>query len=186
MRIKAKTATLAMEHLEAILKETFTELNYLNVSLDIEYFYIEFSSSTKDMAKVMRKLDGLVRPYIAEHGDREVSYVFNINKGKELVNIIRYNEQEDGFKVMMNIAGKAQRLFVVDLLGIGDYSVFNQDFECLGVMYRPVRTPAMGQYRMDTVTSFADASYWTTSSKALKPHLTKIIQGVAEQLKSRS
>ncbi|MNK18725.1 hypothetical protein D3C87_369350 [compost metagenome] len=182
MRIKVKTQTFAMERLEAILKEIFPELNYLNVSLDVEYFYMEFASNTKDMAAIMRKLDAFVRPYIAKHGDREVSYVFNINKGKDLVNIIRYNEQADGFKVMVNVNGKEQRLFVVDLLGIGDYSVFNQEFECLGIMYRPVRTPAMGQYRMDTVTSFTDASYWTTSSKVLSPYLTNIINSISEKL----
>lgn len=186
MRIKVKTEIMEMERLEGILKETFAALNYLNVSLDTEYFYMEFASNTKDMAAIMRKLDGLVRPFIARHGDPEVSYVFNINKGKELVNIIRYNEKHDGFKVMVNVNGKEQHLFVVDLLGIGDYSVFNQDFEHLGVMYRPVRTPALGQYRMDTATSFADPNYWTTSSKTLKPHLNKIVKRISEQLNASS
>ncbi len=170
-----------MERLEPILKEAFTELGYLNVSEDNEYFYMEFNSSTKDMAKVMHELDHLVKPYIARYGDREVAYVFNINKGKELVNIIRYHEKDYGYRVKVNMGGTEQQLFVVDLLGVGDYMVFGQNFEKLGVMYRPVRTPAIGQYRMDIYAAFSDTSYWTTSSRVLKPYLGRIVNGIAEQ-----
>lgn len=173
---------MAMERLEAILKEIFPTLKYLNVSEDCTYFYMEFAASTKDMTSVMRQLDRWVKPYIAKHGDRETAYVFNINKGKDLVNIIRYHEKDYGYQVALNIDGKMQALFVVDLLGIGDYSVFNRDFELLGVMYRPVRRPAMGQYRMDIITSFSDASFWTTSSRALKPYLSKLITSIYSQV----
>lgn len=174
-----KTQHVAMEGLEHMLKETFAGLNYLNVSEDCEYFYMEFASGTKDMAEIMRQLDRLVKPYIAKYGDREVAYVFNVNRGKELVNIIRYNEKDYGYSISVKVNGKEQQLFVVDLLGIGDYAVFNQEFDYLGIMYRPVRTPAFGQYRMDAISSFSDASYWTTSSRALKPYLKNIVAKVA-------
>ncbi len=85
----------------------------------------------------------------------------------------------------MNIDGKAQTLLVVDLLGIGDYSVFNQDFETLGLMYRPVRSPAMGQYRMDLVTAFSDVGYWTTSSRVLKPLLHRVVAEISKLLDKR-
>ncbi|SOD12050.1 hypothetical protein [Pedobacter xixiisoli] len=182
MRVNIKTENRAMERLEPILKETFAGLNYLNVSEDSEYFYMEFASATKDMAKVMRELDGLVKPYIHKYGDENTAYVFHIYKGKELVNIIRYHEKHYGYRVAVKTDGEVQQLFVVDLLGIGDYSVFNQHFEQLGLMYRPVRTPAIGQYRMDLPTSFSDAGYWATSSKVLKPYLEKIVKGIAAQL----
>lgn len=184
MIIKIKTENRAMERLESILKETFKQLGYLNVSEDNEYFYMEFASGTKDMAKVMRELDDLVKPYIAQFGDQEIAYVFHIYKGKELINIIRYNERDYGYRVALNIDGKAHTLWVVDLLGIGDYSVFNQDFETLWLMYRPVRTPAMGQYRMDLAKAFSDVGYWNTSSSVLKPYLSQIIKKIAAQLES--
>lgn len=177
--MKIKTQNVAMERLESILMENFAGLNYLNVSEDCEYFYMEFASCTKDMAAVMRQLNLLVKPYIAKHGDRAVAYVFNINRGKELVNIIRYNEKDYGYSIPVKMNGKEEQLFVVDLLGIGDYSVFNKEFNYLGIIYRPVRTPALGQYRMDVVSSFSDASYWMTSSKTLKPYLKNIIAKVA-------
>mgnify|MGYP006187297543 FL=1 len=173
---------MAMERMESILKETFPTLKYLNVSEDCSYFYMEFASTTKNMAAVMLQLDRLVKPYIAKHGDQGLAYVFNINKGKDLINIIRYQEADYGYRVPLSIDGNLQELFVVDLLGIGDYSVFNQDFELLGVMYRPVRKPAMGQYRMDTVTAFSNAAYWTSSSKKLKPYLAKLISAIHKEL----
>ena len=180
-----KTENMAMERLELILEEVFPGLKYLNVSEDGTYFYMEFASGTKDMAKVMRELDVLVKPYIDRHGDKGTAYVFNINKGKELVNIIRYQEKDYGYKVAVDIDGKVQQLFVVDLLGIGDYTVFNKDFESLGVMYRPVRRPAMGQYRMDVLTAFSDVSYWTTSSRMLKPLLNRVVVEISKQLDKR-
>ena len=183
MKIKTKTQVLSMERLGAILKETFSELNYLDVSGDNEYFYMEFASGTKNMAKLMQKLDGIVKPLISNYGEKELSYVFNINKGRELVNIIRYNENGYGDRVSLNIAGEEQSLFIVDLLGIGDYSVFNQDFECLGVIYRPIRMPAAGQYRLGKLDAFADIDGWTTSSRSLKPYLSKIVNAVYTQLK---
>lgn len=185
MRMKIKTENRAMARLEPILKETFKQLGYLNVSEDNEYFYMEFASGTKDMAKVMRELDHLVKPYIAQFGDQDTAYVFHIYRGKELINIIRYNERDYGYGITVNIDGKAQTLLVVDLLGIGDYSVFNQDFETLGLMYRPVRSPAMGQYRMDLVTAFSDVGYWTTSSRVLKPLLHRVVAEISKLLDKR-
>jgi len=80
--MKIKTENRAMERLEPILKETFKQLGYLNVSEDNEYFYMEFASGTKDMAKVMRELDHLVKPYIAQFGDQDTAYVFHIYRGR--------------------------------------------------------------------------------------------------------
>ncbi|MFN0253957.1 hypothetical protein [Pedobacter ureilyticus] len=182
MKMKTKTQMLNMERLGVVLKETFSELNYLDVSGDNEYFYMEFASGTKSMAKLMQMLDRLVKPLITTYGEKELSYVFNINKGKELVNIIRYNEKGYGDRISLNIGGQEQSLFIVDLLGIGDYSVFNQDFECLGIIYRPIRMPASGQYRLGKLEAFADVDGWTTSSRILKPYLSKIVRAVHEQL----
>jgi len=182
MKFKSNTKWLAIEKLDVVLKETFSELRYLDVSGDYEYFYMEFDTGTKDMPSMMRKLDRMIKPYLASHGDKKLSYVFNINKGKELINIIRYNEKGYGHKVEFELVGRKHSLFIVDLLGVGDYTVFNQDFETLGLFYRPIQMPAAGQYRMSKLETFADTKGWTTSSRFLKPHLSKIVDSIYKQL----
>lgn len=177
-RLNITTDMVAMERLAHILEVTFPTMRYLEASADCTYFYMEFGTAAGNIAGVMRELDQLVKPYIKRYGERGQSYVFNVHKGRELINIIRYNQPDYGYRVQLDINNRVQQLFVVDLLGSGDYWVFNEEFEQMGMMYRPVRRPAIGQYRMDVAMAFSDASYWTTSSRRLRPHLEKIVRSI--------
>ena len=174
-----------MDLLGQRLRAKFPEIISGSVSEGNQYFQINIAECT-EAAPFMKAFDSFVKEYLTAYGDRETEYDFNISRGRELINIITYNSDDRGHLVDVQLNGKMQSLFVVDVLGAtGDFTVFNDDFETVGFIYMRDTTPPQtetdyGDYR--PFPNFGDSSFWEASSSELTSVLKDIIEQIAAQL----
>jgi len=185
MNMDNKVIGLGMDQLSSFLKKRFAQINAITESSDGSYFMVDFASATPKLNLLVKEMDAFVKGYIAVHGDPTEAYGLNINCGGRLVNNIWYNDPDYGHRIEMQINGRRQKLFIVDVLGAtGDYSVFNQDFEYLGNMYM-FATKEEEDYGIFPDADWSRPEAWRTSTQLLKPYLKRIIKEVRRTLEIR-
>lgn len=159
----------SMKALKGMLKEQFPQIQEMDHSDDYDHFDIEIM--TNQPRSFLKSLNEYLGRFLLDYGDKETIYSFKIQRGRELLDILRFND-DNVFYIEMEIDGKLRKVRVLDVMGAtGDYSVFNEDFERLGTFYT------------DGAVNFSDISEWETNDELLKPYLDEIIHKIAEQIK---
>ncbi|RZK60227.1 MAG: hypothetical protein EOO91_02275 [Pedobacter sp.] len=170
------------------LKGTFPEIIECSVAAGNQYFDVDIAEGTQP-APFMKTFDGFVKEYLDDYGDNETEYDFKITRGRELINIITYNNPERGYLVDVTLNGKLQTLFVVDVMGAtGEFTVFNDDFETVGFMNMRGATSELTDLIYDSdwcFPNFSDSSRWEASNHELDMVLEEIIAQIAEELEGR-
>jgi len=178
-----KVIGLGMDQLSNHLKNRFAQISAITESSDGTYFMVDFAPDTAKLNLLIKEMDAFVKGYIAVNGDPDQAYGFNINCGRKLINNIWYNDPEFGHRIEMQLCGRHQKLFVVDVMGAtGDYSVFNQDFEYLGELYM-FATEEEEDYGIFAEPDWSSPNKWTASTKLLKPYLKRIVELIHGSLK---
>ena len=160
-----------MESLDRLLKAEFPAIGKVKAYHELARFDIYIDKDCDPVAPLVKALDKYLGPFVAEYGEVELPYYFEIHRENELLDILRYNDPESEFYIAIEIDGKVQMLRILDLMGgTRDYTVFNSDFEKLGHFFS--EGPA----------NFVEADYWQTNDEQLKPYLEEIISKIGEQL----
>ncbi|RZK43336.1 MAG: hypothetical protein EOO90_03495 [Pedobacter sp.] len=173
-----------MDLLGKRLREQFPEITGGSVSARHDFFTVEIVQGTAN-APFTKALDTFLKDYLSRFGDPEQEYQFTLQKGRQLVNILRYNDPEHGYHVEVLAEGKLHRLFVVDVMGAtGDFSVYNEDFELLGAMNMKKvfeRTdPDYGDDRPHP--NFSDSGAWEATGELVQTYLNQIVGQVSLQI----
>lgn len=160
-----------MESLDRLVKAEFPAIREVKAYHELARFDIYIDKNCNPEAPLVKALDKYLGPFIAENGEVEQPYYFEIHRENELLDILRYNDPESEFYIAIEIDGKVQMLRILDVMGgTRDYTVFNSDFEKLGHFFS--EGPA----------NFVEADYWQTHDEQLKPYLEEIISKIGEQL----
>lgn len=171
MEARAPEPKNSLHALKGMLLEQFPSIKSVKHSDDFEEFDIEIKKDTKPRPFI-KALNEYLGRFLLDYGDQESIYSFKIQCGRELMDILRYND-DTVFYFEMEIDGKLKKLRVLDVMGAtGDYSVFNEDFENLGTFYT------------EGAVNFGNASEWVTNDEQLKPYLTEILIRIAEQIQN--
>lgn len=173
-----KVIGLGMDQLSTFLKNRFAQITAVTESSDGTYFMVDFAQGTEKLNLLIKEMDAFIKGYLAVHGNPKEAYGFNINCGGKLINNIWYNDPEYGYRIAMQLNGRHQKLFIVDVMGAtGDYSIFNQDFEYLGDMYM-FADEEEEDYGIFIAPDWTRPEKWRTTTKLIKPYLTAIINRV--------
>lgn len=173
-----------MDLLGKRLREAFPAITGGSVSARNDFFIVEIAENT-DNAPFTKALHGFLKDYISKYGDPDEQYQFTIKKGGQLVNILMFNDPGYGYHVELLVNGNLQKLFVVDVLGVsGDFSVYDSDFEFLGVMnMKPLAEPLEGGYGDEHPRpNFRDAGLWEASGELVETYLNQIVGQISMQL----
>lgn len=186
-----------METLGRLIKSGFP-VEKVEVSLDDTHFDIYFDESVQDKPAQVKAVHDYVKPYIGQHGQAEQEYMFRFYRGRELLDILHFNDPHSAYHITMELFGKTQNLRVQDVLGAtGDYTIFNEDFMQLGWM-SPVSLPPANPdgtpvdpddtdgYYGEPYPDFNNESIWEIAPEELKPYLGEILSKVREQMASHA
>lgn len=179
-----QTDVSPMDLLGKRLRDEFPAITGGSVSARNDFFTVEIAEGT-DHTPFTKALDEFLKTYLSEYGNPEEEYQFTIQKGRQLVNILRYNDPEHGYHVEILADGKLHQLFVVDVMGAtGDFSVYNENFEVVGVMnMKKIYERTEPDYGDDRpFPNFGDATLWEGSGELVETYLNQIIGQISLQL----
>lgn len=160
----------SMDSLKGMLQEQFPEIVRIVTYEGLEDFDVEIEENTV-APPFVKALNEYLGRFILDYGDPEASYNVTIQRGRELIDILRYNDPDTEHYIEIEMDGNPTRLRIVDVLGCtGDYSVFNENFENLGFFFTE-----------DDV-YFGDASSWQTNQDGLKPYLEEIVRKIENKV----
>jgi hypothetical protein len=175
-----------MDLLEQRLKAEFPEIVKIEGSKATDFFELEVAEGTQ-AAPFMKAFDGFVKEYVSMHGDKEIEYQFTIYRGRELLNVLTYNDPGRGYHVEVLADGKLHKLFVVDVMGAtGDFSVFNEDFELVGGMnMKSLDSRTEADYGDDRpFPNFREPAMWEARGELVDAYLNQILGQITLQMDS--
>jgi hypothetical protein len=179
-----QTDVSQMDLLEQRLQAEFPQIIKIEGSKATDFFELEVTEDT-EVAPFMKAFDEFVKNYIAENGDDDIEYQFTIYRGKELLNVMTYNDPGRGYRVEVLAEGKLHKLFVVDVMGAtGDFSVYNEDFELVGSMNMKCRMPMEDDEFDDgrQFPNFKEPSMWEARGELVELYLNQILGQITLQL----
>lgn len=159
-----------MESLDRLLKAKFSKVKEVVYFPDLQRFEIYLDGSCRAAAPVIKALNKYLGPFVAEHGEVEQAYYFEIHRENELLDVLRYNDPGSEFYINIEMNDNLHTLRILDVLGAtNDFTVFDEDFERLGSFYA------------EGAAEFKPGDHWHTDDEQLTPYLDEIVTKIGEQ-----
>lgn len=165
---------LTPESLARIVRAQFPEILEMDDIYDYNY-RISIDPTVENTSPFVKSLDDYLRDFLGLHGDPHQDYRFSITRGSELINKLAYNDPDFEIHINLELNGSRQILRIVDLLGEGDYLIYDREFNLLGALHNERGSRW-----------FAPDVPWQLSSEALRPYLQEIVDKIRVQLDSRA
>lgn len=163
----------------------------VEIVVDDTYFEIELPASVTDKSGFVKAVHEVIKDYVEKYGDPEEPYQFSFQQGRELVDILHFNDPPAAYYIRMELFGKEQDLRIQDVLGAtGDYTIFDSDFKCLGCISAVGVPPTQEELADDPEAFYSDVVYpdftnpaiWKASTEKLEPYLGRILEKVREEM----
>jgi hypothetical protein len=165
-------SSFSTESLARIIRAQFPEIIQMD---DTDYNYrVDISEEVENSSHFVKALDDYLKDFLSLHGDPDQEYQFTIQRGRELINILMYNDPDFEIHINLTIDGEDKVLRVVDIMGDGDWEIFDSDFNNLASLFNEYGVKWFGP---DVI--------WEITNDKLKPYLPEILEKIKEQINSR-
>ncbi len=174
-----------MDLLGIKLKDEFSEVTGGSFSPGHDLFTINLARGKRPVNLVVKELHSFLKSYIQRNGDRQTEYQFTIHEHGRLVHVLRFHSPDEGYHVEVMASGRLHRLFVDSGLGaIGDFTVFNEDFQKIGYL---AMKSLEGSDKTDygdgrPYPNFSDGSLWEGKGELVETYLNQIVGQISLQI----
>lgn len=186
----SNTQPVQMKDLDDLIEARFPGTK-VEIVVDDTYFEIELPASTVDKSGFVKAAYQVIKDYVEKYGDSEEAYQFSFQQGRELIDILHFNDRNAAYFIRMELFGKEQDLRVQDVLGsTGDYTIFNEDFQCLGYISAVgipfnegrVVNELEAEYPDWVHADFSNPAIWKASTESLEPYMETLLEKVSAEI----